>query len=380
MKKQRRFFGREEGQSIVIIAIVMVAMLALAGLAIDGGNLFLERRNTQNAADAAALAGTRVLAKAVCSQPDADDSAVLEAVNQFAERNGVEDVSFLFAEYTDQEQNVLGEVGAGTIPVGASGVQVDIDNTINTHFMKVVGIDTADVSADALALTGPLMAGGGVRPIGIPKELVWDWEKGVDPPEFHFVMKNCATKPEECIVYYTGEDGEDVQSQHRGWLNLGYMWNDGTTPPPEYPDWPRAKDPNTDANTLKDWMANGCQDCPPLWAGDYIHAKPGTNSSAVGAAPLVGTIILPIFDWVPHYDEIDDDFKPPKAAQGGGYYYHIVGFLAYKVTKTTQGKGLIEGEIVEVIQGNGQVGYGKYIGFGEGDACRTHAQAVNLWR
>ena len=36
-------------------------MLAMVGVAVDGGTLYLQRRTAQNAADAAALAGTRAL-------------------------------------------------------------------------------------------------------------------------------------------------------------------------------------------------------------------------------------------------------------------------------------------------------------------------------
>jgi hypothetical protein len=187
-------------------------------------------------------------------------------------------------------------------------------------------------------------------------------------------MKNCATQPETCIVGYTGG-----QVQHRGWLNLKYMWNDGTSRTDEDPTWPRATDPNADANVLKDWMVNGCQDCPFLEFGDFIHAKPGSNASAVGAAPVGETIVIPIFDYVPHYDDIADP-KPENAAQGGDFYYHIVGFMAFKVTAENQGQGRIDGEVVQIIWADGQVGYGDLIGFGEGNACRTHAQAVNLWR
>jgi hypothetical protein len=198
---------------------------------------------------------------------------------------------------------------------------------------------------------------------------------------FYFIMKNCDNKPEECIVAYTDHEGGEIQHQHRGWLNLGYMWNDGASVD-EYPDWDRAVDPNTDANQLKEWMENGCQNCPPLWWGDYIHAKPGTNSSAIGAAPLEPEeqpIYLPIFDEVPHYDDIDGP-KPPAASQGGDYYYHIVGYLAYEVTDSNQGAGMIDGKVVKVVTAKGQVGNGRLIGFGQGNACKTMAQAVNLWR
>lgn len=47
----------ERGQSIVILALSLVVMLGFAGVAIDGGILYADRRNAQNAADAGALAG-----------------------------------------------------------------------------------------------------------------------------------------------------------------------------------------------------------------------------------------------------------------------------------------------------------------------------------
>ena len=46
---------------IVIVALGLTALVAMAGLVIDGGMALRNRRQVQNAADAAALAGTRVL-------------------------------------------------------------------------------------------------------------------------------------------------------------------------------------------------------------------------------------------------------------------------------------------------------------------------------
>lgn len=48
----------EQGQAIVIMALAMVALIAVLGLAIDGGGLLLLQRSTQNATDAAILAAT----------------------------------------------------------------------------------------------------------------------------------------------------------------------------------------------------------------------------------------------------------------------------------------------------------------------------------
>ena len=45
------------GQTLVTVAVALVAILALAGIAIDVGMMMLARNEVQNAADAAALSG-----------------------------------------------------------------------------------------------------------------------------------------------------------------------------------------------------------------------------------------------------------------------------------------------------------------------------------
>ncbi len=47
----------EEGQVLAFLAIVLVVLLGFAALALDGGMLFSDRRDAQNAADSASLAG-----------------------------------------------------------------------------------------------------------------------------------------------------------------------------------------------------------------------------------------------------------------------------------------------------------------------------------
>ncbi len=153
-----RFLQSEEGQSIVLITALVVGLLAMAGLAIDGANLFLQRRDTQNAADAAALAGTRMLAKAICSEPGVDDVTILETVNHYAQLNGVENLDSVTAAYVSIDEAVLGRVGAGGVPMGATGVLVVIENAIPTYFLRVVNMDEMSVSVSALIVTPPSLA------------------------------------------------------------------------------------------------------------------------------------------------------------------------------------------------------------------------------
>lgn len=54
--RQRIAACGESGQAIVLIALILTCLLGMAGLAIDYGNWMLNKREVQNAADAAALA------------------------------------------------------------------------------------------------------------------------------------------------------------------------------------------------------------------------------------------------------------------------------------------------------------------------------------
>ena len=59
MKKSKQLTQQrgEEGQVLAFLAIVLVVLLGFAALALDGGMLFSDRRDAQNAADSASLAG-----------------------------------------------------------------------------------------------------------------------------------------------------------------------------------------------------------------------------------------------------------------------------------------------------------------------------------
>lgn len=67
------------GQSLVLVALLMAGLVAVAALLIDGGNIYLNRRQAQTAADAAAMAG----AHEMCVQKG-DLAAITSVANQYA--------------------------------------------------------------------------------------------------------------------------------------------------------------------------------------------------------------------------------------------------------------------------------------------------------
>ena len=64
----------ERGQTIILVAISLVSLLAMAALAIDVVTLYVARGEIQRAADAAALAGAHAIADSGATTLSSGDS------------------------------------------------------------------------------------------------------------------------------------------------------------------------------------------------------------------------------------------------------------------------------------------------------------------
>ncbi|MEE8391843.1 MAG: pilus assembly protein TadG-related protein [Anaerolineae bacterium] len=366
----------ERGQALIIMAFGIIVLLAIAGLAIDGGTVFTERRHAQNAADAAALTGARALAQAVCSEPGVDDATILAKIQQIVASNNVADAAnSVQADYVNSSAAALGAVGSGTIPVGATGISATVTIVRQTYFLPVVGIDTSTASAYALAMTGPPLFAGGMRPFGLPNEIV----SQLDPED-------------QFTISFTAQGGSITlpdtitPTQHRGWMNMGYMWNSGDASN----GFNRAIDASANAAVIRGWMENGWSGSiypDNLWSlgahdGDFIHAKPGAQVSTICAAPEGVIFPVPVYDTVVDCDtEIDTSKPDPCPSQGSGYAYHIVGIASVKITACRGSPDKeIDLELASAIFGEGMPDIGEETGFGEGRACDTHTQVVTLWK
>jgi hypothetical protein len=93
MNGMRRFFTRdEEGQALVLGAIMFLTMLFAVGLAVDAGQLYVAKRTEQEAADAAAFAGAIVLYQGGVQPPtSATVTAAKAAARAVATQNGYTD-------------------------------------------------------------------------------------------------------------------------------------------------------------------------------------------------------------------------------------------------------------------------------------------------
>jgi hypothetical protein len=423
---EEQYTHGERGQALVIMVFGIVVLLIVAGLAVDGGTVLTERRHAQNAADASSLAGTRLLAGAICEEPSATDAAILAEVRRLAEENGVRNAAAgVRAEYVDQDETPLGMVGAGSIPVGSTGISATLEITRSTFFMGLAGIEKSAASAHALAMTGPIIRfkGGGMLPIGVPLETVEQLGPGdefrVIETDHHHGGEFCTDDSGNWDDHNTDitcvYDPDVPHNAQRGWLNLNFIYN---------PDHLTAQDrlnrafignvansgcgSNDSLSTddgLRGWASGDCPYPYPIIAGnvdspngDFIHGDPGARTSSLQELEqYVGSVAYaPIFDYVYLKDYMEDNYVAAEepdvegantnghwpTAGGGGhaFFYHIVGFVALEVQEvsaTGSGKYL-QGEFDHALIG-AQV-FRPSSGFGNGGCDTPVLFGVSLWR
>jgi len=135
----------ERGQALAVFTVSLTAVVMAAALAFDGGQVMLERRDQQNAADAAAIAASRYVRN--------DVNAARAAAINIATANG----------YTHglNSQSVVINIPPASGPNAniAGFVEVAISNSRPSLFAGVMGLVSMDVAARAVAteITG---AGG----------------------------------------------------------------------------------------------------------------------------------------------------------------------------------------------------------------------------
>jgi hypothetical protein len=158
----------ETGQAAVLLALAFVGLLAFTALAIDGGNAYLTRRNAQNAADSAALGGTRAIQRLLHPMPGdppvaSPDTYVRVLVNDAAQRNGVADTNgdpqdeinaYVEAYYINASGDRVSDLQVGMqdigkIPDGARGVEATVDIPFDSFIAGIIGRPTMQASASA---------------------------------------------------------------------------------------------------------------------------------------------------------------------------------------------------------------------------------------
>ena len=317
-RSSRRRAG-QRGQILVIVAGGLIGILAIGALALEGGTLVLNRRDAQNSADLASLAGTRVVALSHTAggRTQAD---VLGAVQTSLGANDCRLVASTSCTWTAHfvgaglaDLGPIANTGAG-VPAAALGVRVGVTREPSAFLGRVLGFDHWTVSTDGTAIAA--------RPSSFPTGIllpiaVCGWFNAANPND----CPQASNTPKSNAVDYKADqiydltDGKDAPGGF-GWLS-----------------WTGTNSAGALATSLcKPNNTPFSLDSPfddPHGAGEvWFPVDPGkSNASAVrdcldGWISSGATVLVPIYDLV--------------EGNGNNAKYHITGVAAFILTSRQQ--------------------------------------------
>jgi hypothetical protein len=240
--------AKSRGQSIPIIALIIVVLFGMVGLAVDVGNTYAANRNAVRATNAATLAGMDKLIK---GGSDEDIATVIAASFR---SNGIDPMMSetgtvsagqrrVKAVYLDSNGNPLlsscwiGNCGA--VPANVQYIQIQVTGTVDTYFARIVGTNTLPVKAQAFAAQCTPV--NGVYPIAVNSESLG--ASGFLPP----------TEPEQAPYYGIYRDSQYPTGLYQRRIYL--KENLGTSGSFNYLRW--SSDPNAGSATSTQDMLSG---------------------------------------------------------------------------------------------------------------------------
>jgi hypothetical protein len=298
----KKLFQEEKGQSIVLVVLCLVGLVGFLALAIDGGAAFAARRQMQNAADSAAIAGAKKL-----QGNETDVDLILREINAYAEENKVPDTNsipgdeingnvtayFIRNVYPTFDRLPLGDPktlddpywDTHTVPSNAAGVEVITRTTFDPYFAGVVGVEELGAAAQAKVLAeGEQMAGAlsNLFPVALYNADPGNCE--LDP----WLDDDCEPIHERLIIWDTEMEGpgnfgwvdfnggSNSNAEIRDWIENGYQ---GMI---EIPSWVQADTGNRGASEI-DSMEGVILNDLQLLVGGVILVPVYNDMRSVGA-------------------------------------------------------------------------------------------------
>lgn len=318
MKRDRK---RQQGQAIALLAIALAAIVAGVAVVVDGGYAFAQRRQSQNAADFAAMAGTRVVGQHLVHKSTSAGN-VTQAIQQTLAAN---DAVLESATYIDESGNALTSVvGATSIPGDAFGVVVEAKTQWQPFLLGLLGVTDWESAAVATAKSPGTALGGGVMPVGVEQN-TYD---GLDACPL--------TDLDDCLNQgvTTGHLNDPGQF---GWLKFGLQGSGGKC------DWTVSLGMLADGGcqTSKTFLdsqigppadSHGC--CTSVGISPSVDLIGGLTGNEWGDLSFYIDNEIPI--WVPVWDTTT-------GGNGANAAYHIVGFGAMVFTGDNEHAKWLEG-------------------------------------
>lgn len=302
---------QEHGQSLVLVALLMIGMLAFLGLVLDGGYAFVTRRRGQDAADAAALAGVRMLVL------QKSESVISGTITTFALANRTESIADVTASYIDSNGNNIARIPNGSVPSVATGIRVTTTLRFQPFFLSLlIGNNRIPIQSVAAAQGGMPTAGALLAPMtlacdynpsnpgacplvpGVSYALQGDYQL---PGGFQWVDWSGGASANDIVKYLTLEwKGPKVMADKQN------LYIDPATPRPNPSPW-IPSGPGVQPN-------NNIRDALDCWLD---LDKPGCWLPPGGPKPADRTWLVPVYN--------------AQSGTGNTAEYHVVMFAAFEL-------------------------------------------------
>ena len=147
---------RQRGAAMILVVVGMVAILGIAGLALDSGHMMLNKTRLQNSADAAALAAAKTLDQTADVTLAEAAAEAMFAVN--AGNAGNREIGDAYAsgdiDVTVEFSSTLNPFTPGSVPPAYVRVRA-LGFTMPAWFSVVVGVTSKRAAASAVAGPSP---------------------------------------------------------------------------------------------------------------------------------------------------------------------------------------------------------------------------------
>ncbi|MGD8491649.1 MAG: pilus assembly protein TadG-related protein [Anaerolineae bacterium] len=348
----------QQGQTLVLVAVALIVLVIFAAIAVDLSNGYVHRRTAQNAADAAALAGARELARQLNefrTQPWRRNEFLIKAeMNDFAERNDIEDTNdspgdsintnvtgyFIDTAGEHVSEYVIGDVGS--VPDAARGVEAIAHTVAPSFFSGVLGQDGFAISAESAVVFEGACADTCVMPIAAYTETF---------------------KTDECYNIYDGAEPGSF-----GWLNWQYGHEGDTC--------------KCSATCLADNLDPLTCNSGRIEVGDFAASDSGISNKIQIRDQLEHYIdnnepfTIIIYDYTECRNGKCDECAQWQSGAERGFAYHVIGFAKFQLIgyslATGGGSGQAYGDDGESCLGPEPTGgnrlTGRFMDWVEGEA------------
>jgi len=154
----RRWFAEESGNTLILAALSLFVLLSFAGLAIDGGMLYMTKSELQKTANAAVLSGAQELT----NNEGKVDEITRSIVAAHNDGSAIENISI------EMEKKVA----------------IDLSKTVPLAFSKLFGKESVNIRAHSAAELRTMGRAEGAAPLGIddsiPLEFYKEYQLKVD--------------------------------------------------------------------------------------------------------------------------------------------------------------------------------------------------------